>query len=249
MHLKSNTVFTSEQEIIDADCRQNDLILLLKGKGENIVQLNGERILHIPSGHHMIRLTKKHFCLLYNSTLSFYSLSGDFIFETDVGPFVRELFPYKDGVLCIYSDEGVFGEGLGRNILNYVAPFQHPQSFLEIANRYNLLYDALFTRFKPYACLDPKRNELVLLDEQLAKVKTFRIPFHVGNVITFATTYKNAVFIEEDKIVVWELDKPDVVEYKNEFSNYIKAIYHRHEYLFMEITNHEIRFLKPVCDI
>ena len=32
---KEETIFTNNQVIIDADCRKDDLIVLLKGSGEN----------------------------------------------------------------------------------------------------------------------------------------------------------------------------------------------------------------------
>lgn len=244
MNIIEETIFTSEHFIIDADCKNDNVIVLLKGKGENIVQLNGKTILHLPSGHHMIRFTKNHFCLLYNSTLSFYSLEGDFLYETEVGSHISELFPYQDGVLCIYSDEGVFGNGLGRNILNYVEPFQKAKSFYTIATQYNLTYDALFARFKPYACIDPKRNELVFVDKNLKKIKSTTIPFEVGNVLTFALTYKNGIFIEKDKIRFWEFETAEqVFECNWNFSYYTRAIFHRHQFLFMEILNDKIRLL------
>ncbi|MGI2326707.1 hypothetical protein [Planococcus sp. YIM B11945] len=42
-------------------------------------------------------------------------------------------------MLCIYGDEGVFGNKIGRNILNYAAPFQQLESFNDIAMQTILL--------------------------------------------------------------------------------------------------------------
>lgn len=102
MHLSEETIYTNKQLLIlDADCKKEQTIVLLKGKGENIVQLNGETIFTGPTGHHKIRFTKEHFCLLSDSTLSFYKLNGEFVSECDIGTNVFELFPYRQGVLCI----------------------------------------------------------------------------------------------------------------------------------------------------
>ena len=51
MCLKEETIFTNNQVIIDADCRKDDLIVLLKGSGENSIQLNGNVILKTSPGH------------------------------------------------------------------------------------------------------------------------------------------------------------------------------------------------------
>src|SRR3712207_529569 len=96
MQLKEETVFTSNESIIlDADCKKGDVIVLLKGKGENTVQLNGKTIFAGPAGHSKIRFTKNHFCLLNGTTLSFYTVKGDFVSECEVGKDTFELFPYK----------------------------------------------------------------------------------------------------------------------------------------------------------
>ena len=112
--------------------------------------------------------------------------------------------------------------------------FTIQMSFYDIAFQYKLSYDALFARYKPYACINPLRNELVLFNEQLEKEKTTKIPFDTGNVITFALTYKYGVFIEENKLCVWEFETTErVAESYREFSYKARAIFHRHEFLFM----------------
>ncbi|WP_148629643.1 hypothetical protein [Bacillus sp. E214] len=249
MNLIEEIIFTSKQVIIDADCKKEDLIVLLKNTGENTVQLNGELILTLPKGHHIIRFTKDHFCLLYNTTLSFYSLTGKFVSEFEVGSHIHELFPYKDGVLCTYGDEGVYGEGIGNNILNYVSPFSGLESFYNKAIHYNLDYNPLFARYKPYAGINPERNELVLLNEQLEEEKTMKIPFDTGNLITFALTYKYGLFIEENKLCVWEFETTKcILEYKREFSSKIRAIFHRHDFSFIEISDYEVKGFMPVVE-
>lgn len=61
MHLKEETLFSSTQwSIIDADCKSNLVVVLLKGKGENIVQING------PTGFSKIRFITEGF--LENNT-------------------------------------------------------------------------------------------------------------------------------------------------------------------------------------
>jgi len=90
----------------------------------------------------------------------FFTLTGKFVSEFEVGSHIHELYPYKDGVLCTYGDQGVYGKGAGKNILNYVSPFSGLESFYNKAIHYNLDYNPLFARYKPYACIDPERNDV-----------------------------------------------------------------------------------------
>lgn len=252
MHVKEETLFRSNQwPIIDADCKKDQVIVLLKGKGENRVQLNGKTIFTGPTGFYKIRFTKEHFCLLNHTTLSFYNLTGEFIFECEVGNDVFELFPYRRGVLCIYGDEGVFGKKLGKNRLNYATPFQHPESYYDIAIQNQLLHDALFARYKPYACLsfNMEANELFFLDAQLKRERTMDVPFETGNVLTFALTYEFGVFLEENKLLLWEFETTgQVSEYPGEFGSNTRAIFSRHEYLFLTVLEHEVRVFKPIMN-
>lgn len=251
MLMKEETLFTSTQwPIVDADCKKNGVIVLLKGKGQNIVELNGVEILTGQAGSRKIRFTKEHFCILNDSILSFYSMAGKLVSECDVGKDVYELFPYRQGVLCIYGDEGVFGNKLGKNRLNYVAPLHKPESFYEIALQNNLLYDALFTRYKPYACLTWETNELLFLTDQLKKEKTLKIPFDSGNTITFSLSHEFGVFIEEDKLRLWEFETTGrVTEYPGDFSYNTRAIFQRHEFLFLTVLDHEVRVFSPIVNL
>ena len=167
MCIKEETIFTNNKVIIDADCRKDDLIVLLKGSGENSIQLNGNVILKTSPGHRLIRFTKNHFCLLYNSQISFYSLTGEFVSKHEIGLYIHELFPFQDGVLCVCGDEGVYGKGKGNTILTHASPFHNPKSFNELVIQYDLSYDVLFARNKPYACLNPVSNEIVVINEKL----------------------------------------------------------------------------------
>ncbi|MGH2317960.1 hypothetical protein ACRC6Q_09330 [Planococcus sp. SE5232] len=252
MYLKEETLFRSTQwPIIDADCKKDQVIVLLKGKGENSVQLNGKTIFTGPTGHWKIRFTKDHFCLLNHTTLSFYTLTGECIFECEVGNDIFELFPYRHGVLCIYGDEGVFGKKLGKNRLNYAAPFQDPESYYDIALQNQLVYDTLFARYKPYACLSfgMDTNELFFLDAELNRERTMDVPFLTGNIIAFALTYEFGVFLEENKLLIWEFNTTGKLsEYPGAFTYKTRAIFSRHEYLFMTVSEQEVRGVKPVLD-
>ncbi|PSL36297.1 hypothetical protein B0H99_107118 [Planomicrobium soli] len=247
MIMEEETIFTSkERRIIDADCKKSDVIVLLKGRGENIVQLNSNTILTCTTGFRKIRFTKEHFCLLEDSTLSFYTLGGRLVSEKDVGEDVFELIPYKQGVLCVYGDEGVFGKKLGKNRLNYAAPLGKPESYAAIADQNHLLYEALFARYKPYACLNWQTNRLLFLNEQLERERTIEVPFDTGNVIAFALTHEFGAFIEEHKLRLWEFETAGrVSEYPGKFSTKTKAIFHRHDFLFVTILNHEVRAFRP----
>lgn len=250
MVLKEETIFTSSgMVIIDADCKKGNVLVLLKGNGENIIQMNGEPILKVPTGHSRIRFTKENFCLLNDKTLSFYSVAGEFVSSCQIGNDVFELFPYQDGVLCIYGDEGVYGKKLGKNRLNYAAPYQNPESYFDIAVQNNLLYDAHFARYKPFACLSWGINELLFLNEQLKRERTIEVPFETGNTIAFALTYDFGVFIEESKLWLWHFESSgQVSEYPGEFSYNTRAIYNRHEYMFLTVSDFEVQAFKPVFE-
>lgn len=247
MHLSEETIYTNKLLLIlDADCKKEQTIVLLKGKGVNIVQLNGETIFTGPTGHHKIRFTKEHFCLLNDSTLSFYKLKGEYVSECDIGTNVFELFPYRQGVLCIYGDEGIFGEKMGNNRLNYAAPLAKPESYLETALENKILYDALFARYKPFACLGWESDELIFLNDKLKKEKAIKVPFATGNIIAFALTYEFGAFIEETRFWLWDFEaNGKFLEYPGDFSYNTRAIFHRHEYLFMSVFEHEVQVFKP----
>lgn len=248
MQIMEEIVFTTNYEILDADCKKGDVIALLKGKGENLVQLNGETILCLPTGYSMIRWTENHFCLLRGSMLSFYTLTGEFMDEMKVGPCISDLFPFKNGVICIYSDQGVFGKGIGKHILNYAEPGKGVTSLEYFALRHHLLYDALFARFKPYACIDPSTDELIFFNHQLKMEKSIKIPFHTGNVLAFAFTYQSGVFLEEERMRIWKFQTNQVKEYDFQWNNHTRAIFHRHDYLFMDIADHHIRVFTPAAE-
>lgn len=252
MHLKEKTLFRSDQwPLIDADCQKDLVIVLLKGKGENIVQLNSKTIFTGPAGFSKIRFTKEHFCLLSHTTLSFYTLTGALVSECEVGNDIFELFPYRQGVLCSYGDEGVFGEKIGKNRLNYASPFQHPESYYDLAIQNELVYEPLFARYKPYACLgfSMEPHALLFLDAQLKRERTMDVPFRTGNVIAFSLTYEFGVFVEENKLRIWEFETTgQVSEYPGEFTYNTRAIFSRHEYLFLTVSEHEVRVFKPIMN-
>ncbi len=248
MFIKEETLYTNNQQLIlDADCKKEDVIVLLKGKGENSVQLNGNTILTGTTGHRKIRFTKDHFCLLNESTLSFYTLKGELVSKCDIGADVFELFPYRQGVLCVYGDEGAFGDKIGGNRLNYAAPQHKLESLYDVAIQHNLLYDFLFARYKPYACIGWVTEELLFLNEQLEREKVLKFPFNPGNTIAFAMTHEYGVFLERKRVWFWDFKKTvRFYEYAGEFSYKTRAIFNRHEYLFLTVQDHELKVFKPI---
>lgn len=248
MQLIEETIFTnSRYTIIDADCKKENVIVLLKGNGENLVQLNGETILTVHTGHNRIRFTKEHFCLLNYTTLTFYNLSGEVVSTCDVGTYIFDLFPYKEGIICSYGDQGVYGNRLGKNRLIYAYPHHNPESYFDIAVENSLLYEAMLARYKPYACVSWGIDELVLLNDDFKKEKTLTIPFESGNVIAFALSYEFGVFIEEHKFWLWEFETTGAVsDHPGKFSHNTRGIFHRHEFLFLTVSDHEVKVFKPI---
>lgn len=239
--LKKELIYSTESTIIDADCDHSNLIVLLKGQGEAKVELNGQFLFNCSAQCHLIRLTKNHFCLLELPNLHFYSLQGQHISSVHIGCHISQLFPYKEGVFCIYTDEGVFGDGVGKNILNFAAPKQNLQSLSDFALSSDFLYDAIFARFKPFAAIPFKRNEILLFDDQLQLKNQLQPPLDLGNVISFSIDFEKVIFLEENQIIVWYyLNNRDFSIVPYHYKALPQTINFRHSAQFIEVLKHEI---------
>lgn len=239
--LLKQSIYSTESTIIDADCDHSNLIVLLKAQGEAIVELNGQKLMNCAPHCHLIRLTKKHFCLLESTTLHFYSFTGQLLSSVHIGSNISQLFPYKEGVICSYTDEGVFGNDIGKNILNFAAPNKPLQSMGDFAHLHHFLYDVAFSRFKPLAAITFNTNEILLFDDQLQLTKKLLPPLELGNVISFSIDFEKVIFLEEHQLIVWHyLNDRDfsIVPYLSQ--TFPQTINFRHSAQFIEVSQHDI---------
>lgn len=238
--LAKEIIYKNDHTIIDADFCQHQSIVLLKNKNEQYVELNNTLLMYVSNHTYMIRFTKQHFCLLEANSLHFYTLTGDYISTVNVGSHIHQLQPFKDGVICIYGDEGVFGNDIGQNILNFAQPNKPLQSFVEIALQYDFSFDALFARFKPLAAINTTSNRILLFNENLVVQKMLTPSLQLGNVLAFAITYESAFFIKEHQIVIWDYLNNKNYTIPNTIQSTPENRRFRNENIFFETTSHEI---------
>lgn len=239
--LIKETIYTSERTIIDADFKDAQLLVLLEEKNQLAIELNQIHLMNVSKNHYMIRFTKQHFCVLELNLLHFYTLDGVLISTTDVGHHVHHLFPFKEGVICSYGDEGVFGSGLGQNILNFAQPNNALQSLEEIAQLYDFSFDSLFAKFKPLAGLQTTENKLLLFNENFTLQQSFAAPIDLSNTLAFVVTHEAAFFMEEHQIIIWPYtDGENYTVIPNEIKTFPQAVYYREDHYFLEIQKNAI---------
>lgn len=240
--VQKKKIYFSKRPIIDADLKNEDLIVLIQDKGQLVVELNTIPLLTVPTTSYLIRFTKQYFCILIADTVNFYTLNGEFISSTFVGKHVHQLFPYNDGVICIYGDQGVFSDDLGANILNFAQPNSPLQSLEELAHEYSFSFDTLFTRSKPIAAISHTDNAILLFDEQLKEISKLPAPFDLSNTFAFSLTFDSAFFIEEQQIIIWRYKEDDdaLQRIPNTFQSVPQTVNFRGTTNFIEVTSNEI---------
>ncbi|MCJ1908958.1 hypothetical protein [Planococcus ruber] len=83
------------------------------------------------------------------------------------------------------------------------------------------------------------------MDAQLKKQKALAAPFDTGNVIAFALTHELGVFLKENQFIVWEFGTTGkVMDYPGSFGYNTRAIYARHESMFLTVSDYKVRVLK-----
>lgn len=234
-------IYSTQSEIIDADCDHSNLIVLFKARGEATIELNGQKLINCSPHCHLIRLMKNHFCLLESTILHFYSFTGQRLSSVHIGRNISQLFPYKEGVICSYTDEGVFGNDIGKNILNFAEPNKSLQSMEDFAHTHHFSYDAAFARFKPFAAIPFNTNEILLFDDQLQLKNKLQPPLELGNVISFSIDFEKVIFLEEHQMIVWHyLNDRDLTTLPYIYQAFPQTINFRHSAQFIEVSRHDI---------
>ncbi|MBQ0137769.1 MAG: hypothetical protein KBT36_00560 [Kurthia sp.] len=121
LSFRKESIYTSTINIIDADFHRNQFIVLKKDKQQLCVEINQIPIMMVSTNNYLVRFTKNHFCLVELDLLRFYTLGGQLVSSVHVGQHIHELIPFQEGVICIYGDQGVFGDGLGQTYLEFCA--------------------------------------------------------------------------------------------------------------------------------
>lgn len=239
--IHKDTVYTSSKKIIDADIKNGDTLAIIKGSQNLSIELNGTHLIDIEAHHFLIRFTKSHFCILQSSKLSFYTMQGEKISTVYIGENISQLFPFQDGVICSYRDEGVFGDDFGQHILHFAEPNKPLKSLEDFALQHNFLFDPLFTRFKPLAAISHNDDSILLFDEKLALQNKLEPLIPLGNVLAFSLSYDTAIFLEEHQFIVWPyLKGHEYYVIPNTFTQLPQTINFRDDGCFIEINEHEV---------
>lgn len=117
MKLIATTLVESERVIIDADMSEQMTAVLFKGKGECIVSVNDEDIFSVSSQMFMLRIVGSELVLYDGQELYFYTLDGICTQRVTVGRHVRHIEPMKEKVAVTYSDQGVYDDPIGKDVI------------------------------------------------------------------------------------------------------------------------------------
>lgn len=239
--IENKRIYSSEKSIIDADVKNDELLILMEGSGENSVELNGVHLLHVSKESNLICFTKDGFCIVAANKLSFYTKVGEMVSVVHVGKHIHQLFPFNKGVLCIYGDEGVFGNDVGQQIVNFAEPNKPLQSLENFALQYDFSFDLLIAKAKPLAIIDLKENAIRFFNAQLEEEKILSVPFLVGHIQSFAITFDTAIFVEDEQIIIWPyLKGSDYLQYPVKTTTALQTINFRHTGHFIEVKSNEI---------
>lgn len=234
-------IHTNSKKIIDADSKNGDILAIVKDTNHLSVEFNGLHLIDIETHHYLIRFTKSHFCVLQSSKLSFYTMQGEKISTVHIGKNISQLFPYQDGVICSYRDEGVFGDDIGQHILHFAQPNKPLQSLEDFALQHDFLFDPLFTRFKPLAAISHNDDSILLFDEKLTLQNKLEPLIPLGNVLAFSLSYNTAIFLEEHQFIIWPyLEGHEYYVIPNTFTQLPQTINFRDDGCFIEINEHEV---------
>ena len=117
MILLAITFVVSERVIIDADVSEQMKAVLFKGKGECIVSVNDEDVFSVSPQMFMLRIVGSELVLYDGQDLYFYTLDGICTQSFTIGCHVRHIEPMKMKVAVTYSDQGVYDDPIGKDVI------------------------------------------------------------------------------------------------------------------------------------
>lgn len=144
----------------------------------------------------MLRIIGSQLALYDGHQLHFYTVEGACTQLVNVGQHVRHLELMKDRVIVTYTDQCVYDDPIGKEIVNVVAPDGTKTSQRAFAEQHILQYDIPMTKGKPYACLSTVHHEILHFNEKFEAVKVQACPFDTGNVLAMSYQYPYYLLVE-----------------------------------------------------
>ena len=114
----------------------------------------------------VLRIIGSQLILYDGQELHFYTVEGACTQSVNVGQHVRHIEPMKDQVIVTYTDQGVYDDPIGKEIVNVVSTDGTKTSQRAFAEQHMLQYDIPMTKGKPYACLSTVHYEILHFNEQ-----------------------------------------------------------------------------------
>lgn len=239
LKLIATTLVETERHIVDADVSEQMTVVLLKGKGEHIVTVNDVELFTVSPHMHMLRIIGSELVLYDGQELYFYTLDGTCTQQVTVGCHVHNIFPMKDAVGVTYSDQGVYDDPIGQEVIVVAHKDGTLTSQRAFAEQHGLQYDICFAKVKPYACLSYEMNGILHFNEQFELLKVEAYPFETGNVLAMSYRYPYFLFVEEARWIC--LDEDGSYEaFEQTFSYNVRSVMHRGATRFIEIFEQRV---------
>ena len=138
MNLIKETLCKTNRTIIDADVSPQMTAVLVKGKGENIVTINGNDAFSVSTDFYMIRILDDSLAIYDGKKISFFTVDGKCIQEVAVGEYLFDMIPMRSSVICTYRDQGVYGHQLGEQRIVVVDKNGNVASYQDFAIRHEI---------------------------------------------------------------------------------------------------------------
>lgn len=114
--------------------------------------------------------------------------------------------PMKDKVAVTYTDQGVYDDPIGKEVIVVVSKDGTVISQRAFAEQHMLQYDICMAKVKPYACLSYEHNAIIHFNEQFELVKVTECPFDTGNVLAMSYQYPYYLLVEENSFICLQED-------------------------------------------
>ncbi|MER1985153.1 MAG: hypothetical protein ABS948_04590 [Solibacillus sp.] len=234
--LTKSVLFETAEKILDADYANFQTAVRVKGRSEALVYIDDHYTFLASTHNDQIRLTGNVLALYDGHNVSFYTLEGAQKSQVEVGRFVHDLVVIPRGVLCTYSDEGVFEDG-HYLVAAYIDGTR--KEWHDVATSNGLTYDILFARHKPYAVLHVDDDKLLFFDEALSRINNRALPFNAGNVLAFCYSYPNWFFIQENELIVLQ-ENDELMRFQTNSSDKVRSCMQKGDVLFLEVNEHQV---------
>lgn len=132
----------------------------------------------------------------------------------------------KDAVALTYSDQGVYDDPIGQEVIVVAQKNGTLASQRGFAEQHGLQYDICCAKVKPYACLSYVNNTIIHFNEQFELLKVEECPFEVGNVLAMSYHYPYFLFVEEAHWICLHEDG-SYEAFGQAFSYNVRSAFHR----------------------